>query len=588
MGRQQHLATTSDEPSFKKRCCQSWSLHRGSPYSPQAARHAMLLSRALIPLALAFLTAGASIESRASAPKVTLDSGVFTGKVGSSNTQSFLGIPFAQPPVGQLRFQLPQPIPAYNGTHTVTSFGPGCPQQAFKLPIVDGLPQEVLDYITNTAYGIIFPSDEDCLTINVIKPNTATSSSKLPVVAWIFGGGFELGSPAMYDGTAIVERSISMGEPVVYVSMNYRVSAFGFLASKEVRAAGIGNLGLQDQRQALRWIQKYIGAFGGDPTKVTIWGESAGAISVALQMIANNGNNEGLFRAGFMESGSPIPTGPLESGQKYYDAIVKQVGCSSAADTLACLRTVPYATLKAAQDASPGIFAYQSLALAWLPREDGVFLTDNPQRLVQQGKVANVPFVTGDCDDEGTLFSLSTLNITTDSQFINWVHSNWVPQATTAQANTFSSLYPSSLSDGSPFDTSILNGLTSQFKRIAAFQGDGVFQAPRRFFQQSQSGKQKQWGFLSKRLKAVPFLGSFHASDILNVYFDGELTDYLINFATSLNPNGQTVPNWPAYTTATPNLMTFLDGLFPTTITQDTYRADAMAFLTNMTLQFPL
>jgi len=392
----------------------------------------------------------------------------------------------------------------------------------------------------------------------------------------------------MYDGTTIVERSIALGEPIVYVSMNYRVSAFGFLASKEVRAAGVGNLGLQDQRQALRWIQKYIGAFGGDTTRVTIWGESAGAISVSLQMLANGGNTESLFHAAFMESGSPIPVGPIENGQRYYDAIVQQVGCSSAADTLACLRTVPYATLKAAQDASPFIFSFQSLVLAWLPREDGVFLSDNPQRLVQQGKVSPVPFITGDCDDEGTLFSLSTLNITTDAHFIEYIQSTWIPEATTAQMNTLQQLYSSDILDGSPFDTGLLDALTPQFKRIAAFQGDGVFQAPRRFFQQSLSGKQNQWAFLSKRLKALPFLGALHVSDILNIYFDGELTDYLINFATTLNPNGNTVPNWPAYTTKTPNMMTFLDGLFPTTITQDTYRAEAIQFLTNLTLEFPI
>ncbi|KAF7327211.1 Carboxylic ester hydrolase [Mycena kentingensis (nom. inval.)] len=547
--------------------------------------HALLAALLLLP---AQLVTGATLETRA-APSVKLDSATFTGKAATSKTQSFLGIPFAQPPTGGNRFRLPQALPAYTGTHSVAAFAPACPQQAIELPILTGAIAEVLDTVVNTAFGVVFPADEDCLYLNVIKPASATNSSKLPVVAWIFGGGFELGSPAMYDGTTIVERSIAMGEPVIYVSMNYRVSAFGFLASKEVRAAGVGNLGLQDQRAALRWIQKYIGAFGGDPTKVTIWGESAGAISVALHMIANGGNHEGLFRAGFMESGSPIPTGPLENGQKYYDAIVNQVGCSSASDTLACLRTVPYSKLKAAVDASPGIFSYQSLVLAWLPREDGVFLTDNPQRLVQQGKVANVPFVTGDCDDEGTLFSLSTLNITTDAQFIGWVKQYWLPSATTAQVNQFSTLYPDSLSSGSPYSTSILNAATPQFKRIASFQGDSVFQAPRRFFQQSRSGKQNQWGFLSKRLKITPFLGSFHFSDILNAYFGGELGDYVINFANKLNPNGGTVPNWPAYTTATPNLLTFQDNLlFPTTITQDTYRAEGMAFLTNVTLQHPI
>ncbi|KAJ6554988.1 Alpha/Beta hydrolase protein [Mycena vulgaris] len=530
----------------------------------------------------------AALGATLAAPVVTLDAGTFTGIAGSANTHSFLGIPFAKPPVGDLRFRLPVPIPAYTGTHAAIAMGLACPQQEIDLPILTGLPAEVVDEVVNSIFGLVFPDSEDCLTINVVKPATATATSKLPVVAWIFGGGFELGSPSMYDGKTIVERSIAMGKPVVYVSMNYRVSGFGFLASKEVRAAGVGNLGLQDQRQALRWVQKYITTFGGDPTKVTIWGESAGAISVSLHMLANGGNTEGLFRAGFMQSGSPIPVGPVENGQKFYDAIVKQTGCSGATDTLACLRTVPYASIKSAIDASPGIFSYQSLILSWLPREDGVFLTDNPQRLVQQGKVAPVPFVTGDCDDEGTLFSLSTLNITTDAEFINYIHTYWLPQATAAQGVTLNTMYPSDLLDGSPFGTGLLNGITPQFKRIAAFQGDSVFQAPRRFFQQALSGKQNQWAFLSKREKGIPLLGSLHGSDILNVYFDGELTDYLINFAATLDPNGKTVPNWPAYTTANPNMMTFLDGLIPTTITQDTYRAAGMAFLTNITLQFPI
>ncbi|KAJ7791515.1 Alpha/Beta hydrolase protein [Mycena olivaceomarginata] len=494
----------------------------------------------------------AAVGAALAAPTVTLDSGTFTGTAGT-NTHSFLGIPFAQPPVGDLRFRLPVAVSAYTGTHNATAFGPACPQQTIQLPILTGLPQEVVDDVVNSISGPSSP----------------------PPRIWIFGGGFEIGSPSMYDGTTIVQRSIAMGEPVIYVSMNHRLAAFGFLASKEVRAAGVGNLGLQDQRQALRWIQKYITAFGGDPTKVTIWGESSGAISVSLQMLANGGDMEGLFRAAFMQSGSPGPSAPyIEKGQKYYDQIVAQTGCSGASDTLACLRTVPFANLKAAQDATPFIFSYQSLVLTWLPRADGTFLSDNPQRLVQQGNVANVPFVTGDCDDEGTLFALSTLNITTDDQFINYIRTLWVPEATTAQGNTLNTLYPSDQIDGSPFDTVLGFGVCFQPSlRPRNFQGDAVFQAPRRFFQQTLSGKQNQWAFLSKREKAVPFLGSVSHIALL------------INFATNLNPNGKTVPNWPAYTTATPNMMTFLDGPFLTTITQDTYRAAGMQFLTNLTLQ---
>ncbi|RDB14741.1 Lipase 4 [Hypsizygus marmoreus] len=546
-----------------------------------------MLYRSLVFLAIGISSAAAAVVPRA-VPAVTLDTAIVSG-TSSGQVSKFLGIPFAKPPTGDLRFRLPQPVPAYTSSFSATSFGPSCPQQAISLPILSGLVAEAVNYIVNSIYGVIFSDSEDCLTLNVVKPASATPTSKYPVVVWIFGGGFEVGGTSLYDGGVIVDRSIGLGSPVIYVSMNYRVTGFGFLASKEVKSAGVGNLGLQDQREALRWIQKYIGAFGGDPTKVTIWGESAGAISVSLQMVANNGNAEGLFRASFMQSGSPIPVGEITNGQQYYDAIVSQTGCSGSADTLQCLRTVPYATLKAAINRSPGIFTYQSLRLAWLPRADGVFLADNPQKLVQQGKVANVPFITGDCDDEGTLFSLSTLNITTESQLKTYIKSTFLPGVSDTEINTLADLYPGDVTEGSPYGTGILNVLSPQFKRIASFQGDGVFQAPRRFFLDQRSGKQNTWAFLSKRLKVLPILGSVHASDILNIYGGGELTDYLIRFAVNLDPNSKTGLQWPKYTTSTRKLLTFYDDLlFPQRITDDTYRKDAMAFLTNVTLAHPI
>ncbi|KAI3620784.1 carotenoid ester lipase precursor [Moniliophthora roreri] len=517
------------------------------------------------------------------APTVQLDSATVTGST-VLRVSKFLGIPFAQPPTGNRRFRLPEPIPAYETSSSALSMGPACPQQAVKPPILQGLPADAVNFIVNSIDAAVFPDDEDCLTINVFKPASATSDSKLPVVAV---RGFELGSPQMYDGAGIVERSIQLGQPVIYVSMNYRVTGFGFLASKEVKEAGVGNLGLQDQREALRWVQKYIGAFGGDPSKVTIWGESAGAISVSLQMLANGGDTEGLFRAGFMQSGSPIPVGDITNGQKYYDAIVAETGCSGSVDTLQCLREVPYTSLKAAINNSPDIFAYQSLKLAWLPRADGKFLTDAPQKLVQQGKVAKIPIVSGDCDDEGTLFSLSTLNVTTEAQVKEYVKTEFV-SIPDADLDRLLKLYPQDITQGSPYNTGIFIAISPQFKRFASFQGDAVFQAPRRFFLESLTGKQPMWSFLSKRLKALPVLGSVHGSDLLNVYGGGELADYLIRFAATLNPNGNTGINWPQYTKESPTLLQFQDGLIPLTLTQDTYRKEAMQALTEVLLVNPV
>ncbi|KAG8970881.1 hypothetical protein FRC03_000099 [Tulasnella sp. 419] len=527
---------------------------------------------------------------RASSPAVKLDSATFVGKT-DGDIERFLGIPFAKPPVGNLRFRLPVATEPYTGTYTATSFGPSCPQQAPDLPL-SGLVDDVADEVLGSIYGAIFPGDEDCLTINVVRPKGASSTSKLPVVVWIFGGGFQLGTPTMYDGGLIVGRSIDMSLPVVYVSINYRVSLFGFLAGKEVKQAGVGNLGLHDQRLGLRWVQKYITQFGGDPTKVTLWGESAGAISTALQMVTNGGNTEGLFRAAFMQSGAAVPVGDITLGQEAYDAVVASVGCTKASDTLQCLRTVPYSALKKAMDESPGIFHYKSLALTWLPRVDGVFLTESPFEAVAKGKVASIPYVTGDLDDEGTLFSLSTLNITKDADVHKWFQTSFLGKSTTQEIDKLLSLYPSDITAGSPYDTSVLNALTPQFKRIASLQGDLVFQAPRRHFLQN-TWKNNAWAFLSKRGKAIPFLGSFHGSDILNVYGFGELKDYLIRFATNLDPNvgpfSLSLISWPKWT-PTEKKMLLLDDvpIFDLGLTQDTYRQEAITYITSLSLKYPL
>ncbi|KAF8907652.1 carotenoid ester lipase precursor [Gymnopilus junonius] len=524
-------------------------------------------------------------------PVVELDSGTFTG-ISVGGVSQFLGIPYAQPPVGDLRLRLPQPNSPYNGSHLATTFGLACPQQQTGLPLPPGLASQTIDLITNLGIDAIFPDSEDCLTINVVTPSTTTSKSKLPVVLWIYGGGFERGTASfpLYDGSVIVERSILLGMPIVYASINYRINGFGFLASKEVKAAGVGNLGLQDQRQAMRWIQKYISAFGGDPTKVTIWGESAGAISVALQLVANGGNNEGLFRAAFMQSGSAMPLGEITEGQPLYDMIVQETGCEGSADTLECIRQLPVDVFKAAINKAPGIFDFQSLNLAWPARADGVFLTDHPQKLVQQGIIANVPFVSGDCDDEGTLFSFSTLNVTTDAEFVDYVQNTLLQGigVTDDEMTQLASLYPDNPTQGSPFNTGVTNALTPQFKRLASFQGDLVFQAPRRFLLQNRSGKQTVFAFLSQRFKTTPTLGSFHVTDLLNVYGGEELTNYLVRFVTTLNPNGFGNVMWPQYTPQSPQMLTFLDGLIPTTITLDTFRSSQLAFLNNLTLAHPL
>ncbi|KIM38332.1 hypothetical protein M413DRAFT_30176 [Hebeloma cylindrosporum] len=331
-------------------------------------------------------------------PTVRLNLATVTG-IDSGNTSRFLGIPFGRAP----RFRLPLPILPYIASFNATTYGLPCPQQQL-------------------SSNPIFPTgsppanvSEDCLSLDVTLPSGTSASSKLPVAVWIYGGGFEVGNSAQYDALTqrVVERSIALGKPFVLVSVNYRVSAYGFLASKEVQKEGLGNFGLYDQRLGLRWVQKYISAFGGDPSKVTTWGQSAGAVSVALHMVAFGGNSEHLFRGAFIQSGGPT--------SKYYDALVSDTGCSSARNSLQCLRDLPLATLKAGVDKSPDFFSYAGYPPIWTPRVDGVFLQDNPQKLIKAGKVAKVPFVAGNMDDEGTLFSIAQSNLTTEEDFRTYV-----------------------------------------------------------------------------------------------------------------------------------------------------------------------
>jgi len=304
-----------------------------------------------------------------------------------------------------------------------------------------------------------------------------------------------------------------------------------------------------------------------------------------------------------MQSGATLSVGPLTDGQVYYDSIVAQTNCSDASDTLDCLRKAPFDTLKAAFDSIPDVCSYQSLMLAWIPRVDGVLLTDNPQILVERGVIANVPSVSGTTDDEGTLFSLSTANITTSAQFKTYLQAIWLPNASDEDLDKLLKLYPENVAEGSPFDTDGSNALSPQFKRMAAFQGDAVFHASRRHFLEHCSSKQPTWSFLSKRSKSLPILGAVHGSDVANIYGGEELTDYFVRFVAHLDPNGNTQVFWPKYTNKGRELLTLFDrstapvetgqetlgegATLPVAVTQDTFRKEAIDFVVQLLVSNP-
>ncbi|KAH8995061.1 carotenoid ester lipase precursor [Lactarius hatsudake] len=521
-------------------------------------------------------------------PLAHLDNATFSG-VCSGQTARFLGIPYAQPPTCGRRLRLPEPLPPYEGYYDRMILPTGLNTQL----------EKDISKIVATMYEDVTTDNEDCLTVNVFTPENATPTWKLPVLVWIFGGGFEIGGSANYDGGLVVARSVFIGKPVIFVSMNYRLLctffvALGFLPGKEVKAAKIGNLGLQDQRLALKWVQRYITAFGGDPSKVTIWGESAGAISVALHMLVNNGDQAGLFRGAIMQSGGPIPVGDIEhaSGQDVYDTFVKNAACDNSPDTLECLRSIPYPRFKYAMDLSPNFFAYQGLALAWLPRVDGVFLTEPPQHAVLRGHVANVPMITGMPLPYGSLFSLSSLNVSyvmngsNTRELENYMKAFMLPTATKAEIDLLLQYYPDDPQAGCPFDTGIRNILSVQFKRIAAIQGDIVFHGPRRFLLKYQSSKQNSWAFSeSKTWQNL----SNRPTNLLNSFGGQELTDYFIYFAGNLNPNGDLGIPWPRYDVRNPTALVFQDSpFFPVIAGADDYRIGPLNFVANLSLLHPI
>src|SRR5277367_2874273 len=259
----------------------------------------------------------------ASAPRVKTASGAVEGKEAGS-VKAFLGIPYAAPPVGDLRWKPPAPALKWKGVRKATEFGAHCMQG------------RVYDDMNFRDAG----ASEDCLFLNVWLP-AETHRAKLPVMVWIYGGGFAAGatSEARQDGTHLAEHG------VIVVSMNYRLGIFGFLVhpelAKESGHNAAGNYGLLDQTAALHWVHENIAAFGGDPGNVTIFGESAGSFSVSAQMASPLAN--GLFQKAIGESGGAFFSGGLtfDSLAVREEKDVKIVSTKLGVSTLAELRAIP-------------------------------------------------------------------------------------------------------------------------------------------------------------------------------------------------------------------------------------------------------
>jgi para-nitrobenzyl esterase len=329
---------------------------------------------ALTALAAAFVTPAPAQAVGGPDPVVRTEAGLVRGELTAEGGQ-FLGIPYAEPPVGGLRWKEPTAVRPWHGVRTAQDFGNKCVQTSSWDP------------------GYEQPSHtEDCLDLNVYVPEGA---ARRAVLVWFHGGGLTAGA-----GQDVVPDAFARQTGTVVVTVNYRLGAMGFLATAgldgEARDGVSGNFGMLDQQAALRWVRANIGRFGGDSGRVTIAGESAGGRSVCTQLASPTA--KGLFRAGIVQSGAYDDCGARthEAAVDQGAAFARQLGC----ETVACLRGKSAAEVLAAQ----GEFD-------WGPVTGGRFLPVQPEEALAAGAAAGVPVMNGANRDEGRLFGFASFDL---------------------------------------------------------------------------------------------------------------------------------------------------------------------------------
>jgi para-nitrobenzyl esterase len=390
----------------------------------RAGRGLVVLSALVLALAT-LLTAGgpatpaASAFSAGSGAVVAIDTGSIKGTVGVAERR-FLGIPFAAPPTGSLRFRAPQPAASWSGVRDATRHGNSCPQS---YPVI----------------GTLIPSAEDCLNVDVYTP-PAAASRNLPVMVWYFGGAYVLGSNSGYDPTPLVTQG-----DVIVVEVNYRVGPFGFLAlpglDAETASATSGNYGLLDQQAGLRWVRRNIAAFGGDRNNVTIFGESAGGNSVCQQVASPLA--AGLFERAIVESGScsgtnGLTTQPEATMVARSKAYAASLGCTAPATMVTCLRGLPVSRLLS----SPTV-QLSSLTTTWVPTVDGYVEPRALDDAWRTGSYTKVPMIIGGNHDEYRLF-MTLLELQKFARPSAADYATFIRQQFGASTNAILARYPAS------------------------------------------------------------------------------------------------------------------------------------------------
>jgi para-nitrobenzyl esterase len=467
---------------------------------------------------------------------------VETGKLQGASEGGvtvFKGIPYAAPPVGDLRWEPPQPAASWSGVRLATDFGHDCMQMPTRSAAA---PRRTV-------------ASEDCLYANVWLPEHR--NGKLPVMVWIHGGGFVQGgtSPDIYDGAAFARHGM------VFVSINYRLGRFGFFAfpelTKESKTGQVGNYGYYDQLAALKWVQRNIAAFGGDPQQVTIAGESAGGGSVHALMTSPL--TTGLFRGSIVQSGGGR-TGLASPGLKQRrngQPSAEEVGVAFATskgitgdgpEALKQLRALPpesivdglsMATLFTARSTFSG------------PMIDGMIVIDEPQTLYQAGKYQHVPIMVGaNSADMG------------------------MSRATTVE-QIFSAFGEKQKAAEEAYDASSSKNLHDLATAVAS---DAMMVEPARFVAQTLSKQgvpawEFRFSYVAESMRKE-WPGAPHATDVPFVFDTArahygaplteadekvaqEMNTYWANFVKSGNPNGAGLPEWPAYHSTSDMLMDF-------------------------------
>jgi para-nitrobenzyl esterase len=517
--------------------------------------------------------AGSVVAQTVTTPGGLFPSTTYQGTAGNGIT-TFLGVRFAAPPTGALRFAPPvAPAPA-SGTVAATSFANPCPQNA-------------------SPFGTA-SADEDCLFLNVYVPGASVSSSNsLPVMVFFYGGAFVSGEGSLYDATNLA----TAGNTIV-VTINYRLGILGYMADAALSAesaSGVsGNYGLADQQLALQWVQQNIAAFGGNPQNVTIFGGSAGALSVCANIVSPAA--AGLFQRAISQSGPCGVSPPTLAGAETQGAtIVSSLGCNAAtnAATVACLRSVSVSDILAVQNeitaaanlASPGAFG---------PNVDGVLIPLLPAEALISGQYNHVPVIEGTNHDEGRLFVALLFDLNAEAGPLTAAGYPAAVQSVAAalvaaESGLPSSTNPSLLNQLQVRDIAAqieaeypLHRFSSPDVALAAILSDGIFSCTANISNEVLSLGVPTFAYefndenapmLFLPAASFPY-GATHTDELQFLFafpslaaqplsadeqmLAATMTSYWTTFAASGNPNSSTTPAWAAFTIAADDVQSLL------------------------------